>query len=257
MYRNSSIITENPIPFPPAPEGPPQNFHGVATSSRSLQLLWSPPLTSQQNGIVRSYTVNVTEVETGHQLSFTVMNTTIHLMDRHPHYNYVCTVAAYTVGIGPPAMIRILTLEDGELLQLLAPPLQIYSLSFSLCLSPSLSLFSLSYSLSLSLTFPAPSGAPTGLNVTHPLPTSAELSWIPLPPDQHNGIITGYTVKVVGPDSATPRLIPVPDASATSVVVSGLRPFTAYTFSVSAMTAAGTGPAADITSTTPQGGQSL
>ena len=150
MYRNSSIITENPIPFPPAPEGPPQNFHGVATSSRSLQLFWSPPLTSQQNGIVRSYTVNVTEVETGHQLSFTVMNTTIHLMDRHPHYNYVCTVAAYTVGIGPPAMIRILTLEDGELLQLLAsPPPNLFSLFLSLSLSLSFSFFSLLLPLSL------------------------------------------------------------------------------------------------------------
>lgn len=102
--------------FLPAPEGPPQNFHGVATSSRSLKLFWSPPLTSQQNGMVRSYTVNATEVETGRQLSFTVVNTTIQLTELHPHYNYVCTVAAYTVGIGPTATIRILTLEDGELL---------------------------------------------------------------------------------------------------------------------------------------------
>ena len=215
------------------------------------------------------------------------MNTTIQLIDRHPYYNYVCTVAAYTVGIGPPAMIRILTLEDGELLLLSDPPppfiLSLSSLSlslslsllFSLCPPPppkqfylylshsfSHSLFlshthslSLAHSFSFTLPFPAPSSAPTGLNVTHPLPTSAELSWIPLPSHQHNGIITGYTVKVVGPDSATPRLIPVSDSSATSIVVSGLRPFTMYTFSVSAMTVAGAGPAADITSTTPQGGQ--
>jgi hypothetical protein len=139
----------------------------------------------------------------------------------------------------------------------LHPLLQfILSLFSSLLLLLLLSLC-LSHSLTHTHSFPVPSGAPTSLNVTHPLPTSAELSWTPLPPEQHNGIITGYTVKVVGPDSAAPRLILIPDASATSVVVSGLRPFTVYTFVVSAMTTVGTGPAANITSTTPQGGQPL
>ena len=62
-------------------------------------------------------------------------------------------------------------------------------------------------------------------------------------------------MKVVGPDS--PEEIPVHGAGTTSVQIPGLRPFTSYTFSVSAMTKAGTGPAATILSITPEGGKML
>ena len=62
-------------------------------------------------------------------------------------------------------------------------------------------------------------------------------------------------MKVVGPDS--PEEIPVHGAGTTSVQIPGLRPFTSYTFSVSAMTKAGTGPAATISSKTPEGCKTL
>ena len=103
------------------------------------------------------------------------------------------------------------------------------------------------------LTDSAPSIAPGCLNVTHSLPTTAKLSWTLLPMEKQNGIITGYTVQVEGPDSS--REVSVPNTSTTSVEVPGLMPFTSYTFSVSAMTKAGTGPAATISSTTPEGGK--
>ena len=57
-------------------------------------------------------------------------------------------------------------------------------------------------------------------------------------------------MKVVGPDS--PGEIPVQGAGTTSVEIPGLRPFASYTFNVSAMTKAGTGPAAIISSKTPE-----
>ena len=98
----------------------------------------------------------------------------------------------------------------------------------------------------------APSSPPGGLTVTHSLPTTAQLSWTPLPAEDQNGVITGYTVTVEGPDST--QTLTVPDSGATSLEVPGLRPFTAYIFSVSAMTAAGTGPTTSVSSTTPQGG---
>ena len=78
-----------------------------------------------------------------------------------------------------------------------------------------------------------------------------------MPEDKQNDIIIGYTVQVVGPDSTEKREIPVMDANATSYEVSDLRPYTIYTFSVSAMTEAGTGPAISISSTTPQEGEIL
>jgi hypothetical protein len=60
----------------------------------------------------------------------------------------------------------------------------------------------------------------------------------------------------VGPYSDK-RKIPVMDGNATSYEVSDLRPYTTYTFGVSAMTEAGTGPPIIVSSTTTQGGKSL
>ena len=100
-----------------------------------------------------------------------------------------------------------------------------------------------------------PTGTPIELSVSHSLPTSAQLSWTPVPEDKQNDIITGYTVLVEGPDST--REIQVMDGNATSYEVSDLRPYTTYTFSVSAVTKAGPGQAIIASSTTPQGGEIL
>ena len=105
------------------------------------------------------------------------------------------------------------------------------------------------------LKFTVPSGTPGELLVSHSLPTSAQLSWTPVPEDKQNDTITGYTVLVKGPDST--QEIPVMDGNATSFEVSDLRPYTTYTFGVSAMTEAGAGPPIIISSTTPQGGEIL
>jgi hypothetical protein len=96
-----------------------------------------------------------------------------------------------------------------------------------------------------------PSGTPGELFVSHGFPTSAQLSWTPVPEDEQNDTITGYTVQVEGPDST--REIPVMDGNATSYEVSDLKPYTIYTFGVSAMTEGGNGPPIILSSTTPQG----
>ena len=104
-------------------------------------------------------------------------------------------------------------------------------------------------------TNPAPSVAPGGLKISHSLPTKAELSWCPLPVEKQNGVITGYKVQVVEPDSS--REMSVQEADTTSVEISDLRPITSYTFIVSAMTKAGTGPAATIPFKTSEGGETF
>ena len=71
-----------------------------------------------------------------------------------------------------------------------------------------------------------------------------------MPKDQQNGIITGYTVQVTGPDFI--REISITDAF---TEVPGLRPSTFYNFRVSAMTVAGTGPPTKGFFTTPEGGK--
>ena len=115
-----------------------------------------------------------------------------------------------------------------------------YILHFSSLLSPS-----------------APSGSPGELNIKHSLPTTAELSWTPVPKVKQNGVITGYTVQVVGADSFSnlKQEIPVYKADATSVEISNLTPFTSYNFTISAKTKAGSGPVATISSRTPEAGE--
>ena len=65
--------------------------------------------------------------------------------------------------------------------------------------------------------------------------------------------VIGYKVQAVGHESS--QEITVQDASTTTVEVSDLRPFTSYTFNISAITKAGTGPAATILFKTPEGGE--
>ena len=100
----------------------------------------------------------------------------------------------------------------------------------------------------------APSGSPCGLKISHGLPTSSNLSWTPVSKDKQNGIIHGYIVQVIGADS-TLREIDGAESDATSAEVSNLKPFMKYTFSVSAKTKAGSGPAATVSLKTPEAGE--
>ena len=85
-------------------------------TSRSISLSWSPP--SVLNGVIQEYRVNVTEVETGvvftENVTHTTTSVTVQLL--HPYYIYRCHVSAYTVEVGPYAVVIIQTLEDGEIL---------------------------------------------------------------------------------------------------------------------------------------------
>ena len=75
---------------------------------------------------------------------------------------------------------------------------------------------------------------------------------MPIPIEQHNGVITGYTVQATGPDR---NFIQEVSADDTSIEIQNLDPFTLYTFKVSANTDAGIGPAAEKQSKTPEGGE--
>ena len=99
----------------------------------------------------------------------------------------------------------------------------------------------------------APSCSPEWLTVRCNRPTSVRLSWGDVPKDQRNGIITGYSILVEGPDtksiSITERCMYYP------FKVCDLRPSTEYTFSVSAKTVVGSGPAINVSFVTPQEGE--
>ena len=92
-----------------------------------------------------------------------------------------------------------------------------------------------------------------------------QLSWGAVPKDQRNGKITDYSIQVEGPNTtrhiqiATDQGILRPRSTIedtyTSKEVSYLRPSTEYSFSVSAVTVAGSGPAISISFVTPQEGE--
>lgn len=42
------------------PTGPPQNIHALTRSSTCILVKWSPPLPSEQNGLILRYTVTYT-----------------------------------------------------------------------------------------------------------------------------------------------------------------------------------------------------
>ena len=130
-------------------------------------------------------------------------------------------------------------------------------------------LYSIAYTLIACIHTVAPSGTPMWLTVGCNLPTSVQLSWGSVPKEQWNGEITGYSMQVEGPDYDTKRNIHKTTAVSdrmyrlrssmedayTSEEVSDLRPSTEYTFSVSAKTVAGSGPAISVSFVTPQEGE--
>ena len=97
------------------PTSAPQVPSGVATSSRSIVLSWDPPPVLERHGIIREYQINLTELETGTELTYNSSDTTFEVSLLHPSYTYNWTVAAVTVGVGPyTAESTVVTLPDGK-----------------------------------------------------------------------------------------------------------------------------------------------
>ena len=98
------------------PTGAPENVAATTLSSTSVLLTWNPPLPDLQNGIITTYFVNVTELETGMASQLTVADATQLLINTlHPYYVYNFYISAATViGLGPYSPVfPIQTLEDG------------------------------------------------------------------------------------------------------------------------------------------------
>ena len=75
----------------------------MAIDSESIFVSWQPPPTEQQNGIIREYHVNITEVETGDEYSLVSYHLNATVGSLHPNYCYNITIAAVTIGPGPPS----------------------------------------------------------------------------------------------------------------------------------------------------------
>ena len=98
------------------PSSFPENVTAIATDSRTLVVMWTPPPEDLQNGIIVDYTVNIAVSETGESFQRTADgNTTLLLTGLHPYYTYSITIAASTsIGIGPYTVMYFIRMpEDG------------------------------------------------------------------------------------------------------------------------------------------------
>jgi len=107
------VAIQTPEDFP---ETAPLQFRVEAIDSRTLVLSWEAPNPEDRNGIIRQYTVNITELDTRTLTQLVTNDTTITAFSQHPYYTYSCVVAAETsVGLGPFTSSRAVQMpEDGK-----------------------------------------------------------------------------------------------------------------------------------------------
>ena len=116
LVHTLTVTPESPYSLHTVPSGLPENITAIATDSRTLVVMWTPPPEDLQNGIIVDYTVNITVTETGESFQRTTDgNTTLILTGLHPYYTYSITVAASTsIGIGPYTVVYFIRMpEDG------------------------------------------------------------------------------------------------------------------------------------------------
>ena len=105
MFRTVSISV---------PSSAPVHLQGDAVNSTTIQLQWEPPQLADQNGVIRSYHINISVTETGSVFQLTSETNSLNISGLHPYYTYTITVAAVTIGPGPYSAAFTVTMpEDG------------------------------------------------------------------------------------------------------------------------------------------------
>ncbi len=95
-----------------APSSPPIDVVIDDISPYNFTINWEPPPPDTHNGIIRQYTLNVTESETGEIHIYHTPETYYVLSHLHPSYTYIFAVSAVTVSPGPPTeSMNVTTLE--------------------------------------------------------------------------------------------------------------------------------------------------
>ena len=96
----------------PVPSGSPRNLATTSVTSRSIGLTWDPPTAANQNGIIRTYIIRVTVLESGENIQLMSNSTEIDLEMLHPYYTYSFVISAVTIGPGPPSSAYNVTTEE-------------------------------------------------------------------------------------------------------------------------------------------------
>ena len=100
-----------------APEAPPVMLSRRNVMSRSVDLSWVAPRHDRQNGVIRYYTIEAYENDTGNTLTYQTLSdqTSFAMGNLHPYYTYSIRIQAVTVGSGPLSLaLTVNTLQDSE-----------------------------------------------------------------------------------------------------------------------------------------------
>ena len=81
----------------PAVPGLPRGLTVTGSCPPSITLSWSPPLPSEQNGIIIGYRVNARTVERVRMFQRTTTSTSYTILGADPYTTYIFEVAASTV----------------------------------------------------------------------------------------------------------------------------------------------------------------
>ena len=85
-------------------------------TSHSISLTWDPPTAANQNGIIRTYIINMTVLESGENVQLMSNSTDSDFVMLHPYYTYTFIISAVTIGPGPPSAVHsVITAEEGNL----------------------------------------------------------------------------------------------------------------------------------------------
>ena len=98
-----------------APTRPPGELAASWINSSAFFLSWNAPPLEHQNGIIRSYTIHITEQNTSMELLLSSPTAERVVESVHPNYDYMCIVAATTIRLSPfSTSILVRTSEDGK-----------------------------------------------------------------------------------------------------------------------------------------------
>ena len=97
------------------PTSAPVNLQGSAVNSTTIQLQWEPPPLADQNGVIRSYIINISVAETGSSFQQTSETIALYISNLHPFYTYTLTVAAVTIGPGPCGQVLTVQMPEDDM----------------------------------------------------------------------------------------------------------------------------------------------
>ena len=87
----------------------------ASVTYHSIKVSVTPPPFENTNGLLRYYSMSVLETKTGEEYVVVSANTTnIMISGLHPYYTYICSVAAYTIRLGPYSDTITVTLEEAS-----------------------------------------------------------------------------------------------------------------------------------------------